>query len=188
MAVGSSPLDGIRTPDGRYLVVRARLWRAANPSLTVDERGDLVRALMEARRAVGIARRRGDDVAAQQTQRRVHRLKVALGERGPVWWEDGAADHNRRMVDNTPYAEWYERAQGWANTIDQLLGTRATGASVCPSEVARAGARHHWRQYLDEVREVARHLARRQLLTITQRGRIVSPDAAVRGPVRLARP
>ena len=31
----------------------------------------------------------------------------ALGERGPVWWSDGAPDFNRRMVKNTPYAGWY---------------------------------------------------------------------------------
>ena len=32
--------------------------------------------------------------------------KVALGERGPVWWEDGAPDLNRHFAKNTPYAEW----------------------------------------------------------------------------------
>jgi hypothetical protein len=24
-----------------------------------------------------------------------------------VWWNDGAADLNRRMVVNTPYADWH---------------------------------------------------------------------------------
>jgi hypothetical protein len=36
----------------------------------------------------------------------VHAAKVALGERGPVWWADGAPDLNRRLVRNTPYADW----------------------------------------------------------------------------------
>ena len=35
--------------------------------------------------------------------------KRALGERGPVWWTDGAPDYNRRMAKNTPYADWYQQ-------------------------------------------------------------------------------
>jgi hypothetical protein len=40
------------TPDGRYLIVRGRLWRAANPGLAESDRKDLVAELMDARRAV----------------------------------------------------------------------------------------------------------------------------------------
>jgi hypothetical protein len=40
-------------------------------------------------------------------RRRVHAAKVALGERGPVWWDDGAPDVNRHHPKNTPYAEWW---------------------------------------------------------------------------------
>jgi hypothetical protein len=36
----------------------------------------------------------------------VDAAKVALGERGPVWWEDEAPDLNRHLAKNTPYAEW----------------------------------------------------------------------------------
>ena len=36
---------------------------------------------------------------------------MALGERGPVWWTDGAADLNRVFVNNTPYAAWLERLE-----------------------------------------------------------------------------
>ena len=43
--------------------------------------------------------------------RRVQAAKVALGERGPVWWDDGAPDFNRRMVANSPYARWYEELE-----------------------------------------------------------------------------
>jgi hypothetical protein len=28
--------------------------------------------------------------------------KVALGERGPVWWDDGAPGFNRHLVRTTP--------------------------------------------------------------------------------------
>jgi hypothetical protein len=37
--------------------------------------------------------------------------KVALGERGPVWWTDGSPDFNRRLVINSPYAEWFSSLQ-----------------------------------------------------------------------------
>ncbi|NHZ89888.1 hypothetical protein F2P45_12815 [Massilia sp. CCM 8733] len=39
--------------------------------------------------------------------RRWRTSNPALGERGPVWWTDGAPDFNRRMAANTPYAAWY---------------------------------------------------------------------------------
>lgn len=73
------------TPDGRYLVVRGRLWRRADPSLPPDERQRLVRALMAARRAVAAARRAGDRAALGAAGQRVHAAKIALGERGPPW-------------------------------------------------------------------------------------------------------
>ena len=38
--------------------------------------------------------------------------KVALGERGPVWWDDGAPDLNRRMARNTVYADWFAALDG----------------------------------------------------------------------------
>jgi hypothetical protein len=37
----------------------------------------------------------------------VQAAKVTLGERGPVWWTDGAPDYNRHLVKNSPYAQWY---------------------------------------------------------------------------------
>ena len=95
------------TPDGRYLVVRGRLWRAANPALSGDERQRLVAELMDARRAVAQARRAGDQAAEVLAHTAVDGVKRALGERGPVWWDDGAPDLNRRMARTTPYAEWY---------------------------------------------------------------------------------
>jgi hypothetical protein len=95
------------TPDGRYLVVDGRLWRRSNPALGVRQRALLVEALMHARRDVGRALRARDAAAERQARARVHRAKVALGERGPPWWTDGAPDFNRRLVGNTPYAEWF---------------------------------------------------------------------------------
>ncbi|WP_394270935.1 hypothetical protein [Qipengyuania sp.] len=85
--------------------MRERLWRAANPNLAADVRDGLVRELMDARRAVGAALRAGDALAERSARQRVHAAKVSLGERGPVWWDDGAPDYNRRMLRNTPYAD-----------------------------------------------------------------------------------
>lgn len=42
-----------------------------------------------------------------EARRRVEAAKVALGERGPAWWTDGAPDYNRHLVKNTPYADWF---------------------------------------------------------------------------------
>ncbi|WP_296170217.1 hypothetical protein [uncultured Brevundimonas sp.] len=95
------------TPDGRYIVVRGRLWRATNPGLSPERRKRLTKALMQARRAVGVARRCGDGAALAEAGQAVDEAKVALGERGPVWWTDGAPDMNRKMARNTPYADWF---------------------------------------------------------------------------------
>ena len=98
------------TPDGRYFVHGGRLWRCSNPGLPEDERERLVRELMDARRAVGTATRAEDETAEREARARVHAAKVALGERGPTWW-DGDEDYNRMAPRNTPYAEWWESQQ-----------------------------------------------------------------------------
>jgi hypothetical protein len=95
------------TPDGRYLIVRGRLWRRSNPALPEDRRAALVAELMDARRAVGRAQRQGNPAALKQARAAVQRAKEALGERGPVWWDDGAPDYTRYLVKNTPYRAWY---------------------------------------------------------------------------------
>ncbi len=99
---GSNDVE--RTPDGRYIIVRGRLWRATNPNLPEAERQRWVDALMDARRAVRDALRTEDAAALKQARASVQEAKVALGERGPVWWDDGAKDWNRYLVKNTPYA------------------------------------------------------------------------------------
>jgi hypothetical protein len=100
------------TPDGRYFVVRGRLWRTTNPALAAEVRQELVDKLMHARRQVGVAKKAGDKDAERHARAAVDEAKRALGERGPVWWDDGAPDLNRRMAANTPYAEWYAALPG----------------------------------------------------------------------------
>ena len=62
---------------------------------------------MDARRAVAAGLRAGDASAVRAARARVNAAKVALGERGAVWWTDGAPDYNRHMAATTPYAAWY---------------------------------------------------------------------------------
>lgn len=100
------------TPDGRYFVVRGRLWRTTDPGLTEAVRSRLTGELMSARRAVAAAGRSGDADAMRTARSAVDAAKTALGERGPVWWTDGAPDYNRHLAKNTPYAAWFAGLPG----------------------------------------------------------------------------
>jgi hypothetical protein len=91
------------TPDGRYFLVSGRLWRLSNPGLDPEVSEVLSHELMAAR---GTVRRARDDAGALAKARaQVDAAKHAFGERGPVWWTDGAPDYNRQLARNTPYAE-----------------------------------------------------------------------------------
>ena len=93
------------TPDGRYFVAKNRLWRKTDPRLDADTKQRWVCELMSARRAVKAA---GDDDSAQRIARdRVQAAKEALGERGPVWWDDGAPDETGTNPQNSSYAAWW---------------------------------------------------------------------------------
>lgn len=59
---------------------------------------------MAARRAVRDA---PDDDARRAARQRVDAAKRRLGERGPVWWDDGAPDETRKAPWNTAYADWW---------------------------------------------------------------------------------
>ncbi|WNG21187.1 hypothetical protein [Cystobacter fuscus] len=111
------------TPDGRYFVMKGVLWRCSDPGLGPKQRALLVEALMHARRDVGRALRAGDSEAERQARARVHKAKVALGERGPPWWTDDAPDFNRHRVENTPYAAWFHALPA------QIEGTSAGTSS-----------------------------------------------------------
>lgn len=96
-----------KTPDGRYFLVKGRLWRCTNPALPESVQKAWVKRLMDARRAVKAAKRAEDEAALKEARSQVNETKEALGERGPVWWTDGDRDYNRCMAKNTPYASWY---------------------------------------------------------------------------------
>jgi hypothetical protein len=95
------------TPDGRYFVVGGRLWRRTNPDLPIEKREALRTELMTARRAVKAAEASGKPEELALARIAVDKAKIALGERGPVWWTDGAPDLNRHKVSGSPYAEWW---------------------------------------------------------------------------------
>jgi hypothetical protein len=67
-----------------------------------------------------------------------------------------------------------------------LLDQRARGATICPSEVARAEGGEDWQGLMEPVREAARRLVARDEVEITQGGRVVDPSTA-KGPIRIRR-
>jgi hypothetical protein len=95
------------TPDGRYFVVRGRLWRLSNPHLSAAVMAACVSDLMAACRAVKSAKAAGDRTAEAAAHHAVDNAKRELGERGEVWWTDGSPDLNRHVIKNTSYSAWY---------------------------------------------------------------------------------
>lgn len=84
------------TPDGRYVVIDGRRWRATDPDLPEDVAARLRSQLMSARRAVGAALKAQDPAAERAARDRVQRAKTALGERGTPWWEQTADERRAR--------------------------------------------------------------------------------------------
>lgn len=70
--------------------------------------------------------------------------------------------------------------------IDELLSSRADGATICPSEAARAVGGEDWRPLMGPARAVAGRMAARGEVEVTQRGEVVDVDRA-RGPIRIRR-
>ena len=104
------------TPDGRYFVVRGRLWRRSNPKISAKRREKLVKDLMLARRT--------------RSRAGVDKAKRALGERGPTWWK--GPDYNRHLAKNTPYADWNKRILASLSTKSEatMAVNKPTGDSA----------------------------------------------------------
>ncbi len=146
----------------RWLVVNGRRWPREDPHIPGQLAAELRSELMAARRAI----KAGDEAA----RARVQAAKVALGERGPRWWDD----RTDRGVATRASA-----------TIDALLTRRGPDRSICPSDVAKVVDGQHWRSRMDQVRDVIRERARAGEVVVTQRGETVDPDARWRGPIRV---
>ncbi|MCS0604375.1 hypothetical protein NX794_24635 [Streptomyces sp. LP11] len=88
-----------RTPDGHFVLIGGRRWRATDPSLPEETAGRLRHHLMAARRAVRAATSAADPEAERSARARVRQAKVALGERGTPWWEQTEGQRRRRWED-----------------------------------------------------------------------------------------
>ena len=77
-------------------------------------------------------------------------------------------------------------------SILELLDRRAGGATICPSEAARAVAgsgpndAEAWRELMEPARAAARRLVVAGDVEITQGGSVVDPSTA-KGPIRIRR-
>jgi hypothetical protein len=100
----------LTTPDGRYIVIQGRLWRAANPSLPAEAKVRYMREQLNGRRALKLAKTAGDEAAILAARKIIANAQAGLGERGKVWWKDGAPDLNRTLAKNSPYADWFAAA------------------------------------------------------------------------------
>ena len=158
-----------RTPDGRYLVVGGRRWRASDPGIPDPLRTELVAELMAARRAVKDAA--GEEVATAAARRRVQDAKVALGERGEAWWEPGTEEGRRERL---------------ASAVRSLLRHRKPESTICPSDAARVTGGEGWRELMDAARDGAAALAADGVVEVRQHGERVDPATAT-GALRLAR-
>ncbi|MER5560030.1 hypothetical protein AB0C89_09950 [Streptomyces sp. NPDC048491] len=87
------------TPDGHFVVIEGRRWRATDPLLPEDIASRLRKHLMAARRAVRSALADEDEATLRAARERVQLAKVALGERGTPWWEQSASQRRRRWQD-----------------------------------------------------------------------------------------
>jgi hypothetical protein len=70
--------------------------------------------------------------------------------------------------------------------IDVLLDDRRPGATICPSEAARAVDGDGWRDLMPAARAAAGRLAAAGRVEVTQGGEVVDV-ATARGPVRIRR-
>ena len=95
------------TPDGRYVTIDGRRWRATDPAIPDERRSELTRVLMAWRREVRRTRGTGDESASRAG---VHAAKVALGERGTPWWEQSDVEREARWMAEVPVPEGHELA------------------------------------------------------------------------------
>ena len=99
-----------------------------------------------------------------------------------------------RDWDNVRFCSDRCRRQGIGATdraleraIMDMLNQRARGATLCPSEAARAvygSDSDEWKAAMASTREAARRLVAEGRLVITQGGKVVDPSRA-RGAIRL---
>lgn len=72
------------------------------------------------------------------------------------------------------------------DAIRALLARRAPGATICPSEAARAVGGQEWRELMPAARAAAGRLVDAGEVDVLQAGEVVDV-ASARGPVRIRR-
>lgn len=72
-----------------------------------------------------------------------------------------------------------------AQAILALLKTRRQGATICPSDAARACGGIDWRDAMPRVHRAARRLVETGAIVLTQGGVVTAPEGIV-GPYRIA--
>ena len=91
--------DVEHTPDGRFIVVDGRRWRATDPLVPDERRSELQRVLMAWRREV---RRTKGTNEERRSRDGVQAAKVALGERGTPWWDQTEDERRTRWSAAVP--------------------------------------------------------------------------------------
>ncbi len=91
--------DVEHTPDGHFVVIDGRRWRATDPDIPAARRDELQHVLMAWRREV--RRTKGTD-DERRSRDGVQAAKVALGERGDPWWEQTDAERRARWETEVP--------------------------------------------------------------------------------------
>jgi hypothetical protein len=71
------------------------------------------------------------------------------------------------------------------SAILDMARERGPAKTICPSDAARAVGGEQWRDLMDDARDIARDLARKGDVEITQKGEVLDPDATWRGPIRI---
>lgn len=158
--------------DARYFEVHGRRWRRQDPGIPHTLASELVAALMAARRAVRDALRTDDAEALRLARAHVQDAKVALGERGPPWWEQPTAT---------------QLSVRGAAALRTLLRARGSDKTICPSEAARVLAGERFRGVMPDVKALVTRMEAAGELVVLQKGKRVCA-AEARGPVRLALP
>ncbi len=149
---------------------------------------DARRAFGESRETVGMGRRRDRDGESPSEHaektcgscgRRIEwRARWARDWDAVRWCSDACRARGVRPVD-----------RALEESIRSLLAERARGATICPSEAARAvgGADEEaWRALMEPARRAARRLVAAGEVEITQGGKAVDPSTA-KGPIRVRR-
>ena len=69
--------------------------------------------------------------------------------------------------------------------ILDMLGSRRSGATCCPSEIPRRHFPSTWRERMEDTRQAAFELADEGVIEITQQGEVIDYRQPIKGPIRL---